>query len=116
MRHKDALTPQYNARKLKRTMGRDCTRHYAPPRLPANSNEIILPYYFHLQYRTPSPPANSISPPKLVRGTANFLSVPAQNKLCSEWGRRRAADKRDKQEINKTDERESRRLERDGCS
>lgn len=46
-------------------------------------------------------PANSISQPKLTRASANFLNVPAENKLCSE-GRRRADTR------NKTDERDSR--------
>ncbi|CAH0694477.1 unnamed protein product [Spodoptera exigua] len=54
-------------------------------------------------------PPNSISPPKLVRGSGNFLNVPAQNKLCSELGRRRG------QTTDKTDERDS-RPERDGTS
>lgn len=87
--------------KTSRTMKRDLPRTITRPRIRQFKCNH-LPYYFHL-YSSPPPhssSANSISPPKLVRGSTNFLSVPSQNKL---WNEALCGQVR-----NKTDERELR--------
>lgn len=103
--------------KLARTMGRDFLRPITCParlRQNANSNEIIYHIIFiwqhHPSRQTPFRRLTSYAADH-ARGSRlrQFFKCTAQNKLCSELGRRCG------QTRNKTDERDS-RPERDGDS